>query len=156
MDIKTLKYFLAIAEEKNMTAAAQTLYVSQSALSRQIKSLEDELGQKLFVRAGHTMFLTDAGIHLRNRAGQIIELTERTETELQHFSSETIQGDIYIGCGETKCMKYIVRAIKKVQQSYPHIYFHIQNGNADEVIKGLKEANYDFGLIFEPFPKEQF
>ena len=72
MEIRTLKYFLAIAREENMTNAANLLHVSQSALSRQMSDLEEELGTQLFIRHNRKMLLTDDGMHLRKRAEEIV------------------------------------------------------------------------------------
>lgn len=68
MEIRTLRYFLAVARDENMTRAAESLHVTQPTLSKAIKSLEEELGQKLFTRQSFSIKLTDEGFLLRNRA----------------------------------------------------------------------------------------
>ena len=74
MEIRTLKYFLAVAREQNMTEAANVLFVTQPTLSRQMADLEKELGKKLFVRTNRSTTLTEEGMHLRQRAEEILAL----------------------------------------------------------------------------------
>src|SRR3954466_7682078 len=99
MELRVLRYFLTVAREGSMTAAADFLHVTQPTLSRQLKDLEQELGKKLFNRSSHSIILTDEGMLLRKRAEEIVDMVDKLETE---FSSmvETIGGDIYIGGGE--------------------------------------------------------
>ena len=82
MELRTLSYFLAVAREQNMTEAANVLHVTQPTLSRQIADLEDELGKKLFTRTSRNTLLTEDGIHLRQRAEEILALVNQTEDEL--------------------------------------------------------------------------
>lgn len=77
MEIRTLRYFLAVAREENMTRAAEILHVTQPTLSKQLKSLEDELGKKLFIRHSFSIKLTDEGILLRDRAEDLIGMADR-------------------------------------------------------------------------------
>ena len=84
LETRVLRYFLAVAREGSITAAAQSLHVTQPTLSRQLMDLEDELGQKLFVRGAHHVVLTPEGILLRKRASEILDLVGKTESE---FSS---------------------------------------------------------------------
>lgn len=101
MEHRTLRYFLTIAREENMTNAANILHVSQSALSRQMADLEAELGRKLFIRTNRKTMLTEDGMRLRQRAEEIVSLVEKTEMEFK-ASDETISGQIAIGAGETR------------------------------------------------------
>ena len=105
MEIRVLRYFLAIAREGSITAAAEYLHVTQPTLSRQIHDLERQLGQKLFVRGSH-MALTPAGMILRKRADEIVSMVDKTKLEF-HVMENSIGGDIYIGGGETDAIKLI-------------------------------------------------
>ncbi len=100
MEIRVLRYFLAVAREGNITRAADVLHVTQPTLSRQLKDLEQELGKKLFIRSSHSVFLTDKGMLLRNRAEEIVNMVDKLEAEFSSME-ETIGGDVYIGGGET-------------------------------------------------------
>lgn len=155
MEIRTLKYFLAIAREENMTAAANMLHVSQSALSRQMLDLERELGKQLFIRTNRKTLLTEDGMHLRMRAEEIVSLIERTETEFQS-TDETVYGEVHVGAGETKAMSLIANTIRRIQIRHPTIQFHIYSGNADDVTERLDRGLLDFGLLFEPAAKEKY
>src|SRR4051812_49134326 len=96
MDIKQLRYFIAIAEEKNITAAANVLHMSQPPLSMQLKQLEEELGVKLFERNGKSMELTDKGNVLYNRALSLVNSVEEIKNELQE-TEEGKRGVLAVG-----------------------------------------------------------
>lgn len=125
MEIRLLKYFLAVAREENITAAAEILHITQPTLSKQLMELEDELGKKLFIRGKRKITLTEDGILLRKRAGEIIDLLEKTQAELKNSDNESISGDIYIGAGETEGMKIIAKVSSKLQKKYPDIHYHL-------------------------------
>ena len=95
MEIRTLQYFLAIAREENISAAADFLHITQPTLSRQMKDLEDELGKQLFIRGKRRISLTEAGILLRKRAEEITSLVERTESEIM-ASEELLTGGLLV------------------------------------------------------------
>lgn len=155
METRTLRYFLAVAKEENMTSAANSLHVSQSALSRQMSDLETELGKTLFVRTNRQTLLTEDGMRLRQRAEEILELIEKTE--LEFLSSETeISGEIHIGAGETRAFRYIAQAIRQTQTKYPGIKFTVYSANALDVTVRLEHGTLDFGLLFEPVNKERY
>lgn len=109
MELRVLEYFLAVAREQNITAAAEFLNISQPALSTQLKNLEDELGKKLLIRGAkgsRKVLLTEEGMILRKRAEEIISLVNRTESEITR-SDETIAGDVFIGAGETETVRLL-------------------------------------------------
>jgi DNA-binding transcriptional LysR family regulator len=111
MEIKTLRYFLAIAREENMTRAAEILHVSQPTLSKQLKSLEDELGKKLFTRHSFSIALTEEGVLLRNRAEDLVEMADKIEQEFVSLDNIT-GGELYLGLAESYQIKYLARAIR--------------------------------------------
>ena len=155
METRTLRYFLAVAQDENMTSAANRLHISQSALSRQMSDLETELGKTLFVRTNRQTLLTEDGMRLRQRAEEILELIEKTEAEF--LSSETeISGEIHIGAGETRAFRYIAQAIRRTQAKYPRIRFSVYSANALDVTVRLEHGTLDFGLLFEPVNKERY
>lgn len=149
MDIRVLRYFLAIAREGNMTKAANLLHLTQPTLSRQIKELELELGKKLFVRSSHSILLTEEGLLLRKRAEEIVDMVEKLESEFQCME-ETIRGDVYIGGGETDAMKQIARLVKNIQGQFPEIRYHLYSGNEDDVTERLDKGLLDFGILIQP------
>ena len=149
MEIRVLKYFLAVAREGSITGAANSLHLTQPTLTRQLQDLEKELKQKLLVRGKHKITLTSEGMILRKRAEEIVDMVEKTEAEFLSIS-ETISGDIYIGGGESDCMKHIAQIIKEIQDDYPEIKFHIFSGNAEDVTEKLDKGLLDFGVLIQP------
>ncbi|MBT2759543.1 LysR family transcriptional regulator [Mesobacillus foraminis] len=149
MEFRVLRYFIAVAREGSMTAAADFLHVTQPTLSRQLKDLEQELGKKLFIRSSHRIILTDEGLLLRKRAEEIIDLIDKLEAEFSSME-ETISGDVYIGGGETDAMKQIARVLKDLQVHYPNIRHHLYSGNEDDVTERLDKGLLDFGILIQP------
>ncbi len=148
MEIWVLKYFLAIAREENISAAAESLHVTQPTLSRQLKDLEDELGKVLFIRGNRRISLTDEGMILRKRAEEIISLVEKTETEIID-SDDNVIGDVYIGGGETEGMRTIAKAAKHLSDEGYNICYHIISGNATEISEKIDKGLLDFGVFIE-------
>lgn len=149
MELRVLRYFLAVAREKNISGAAELLHISQPTLSRQLMDLEEELGQQLFIRGNRKVTLTEEGIFLRKRAQEIIDLVDKTQSEFNN-TEELISGDIFIGCGETDAMKLIAKIAYSLQQKYPNIRYHIFSGNGDDVVDKLDKGLIDFGILIEP------
>ena len=101
MELRVLRYFLAVAREENITAAAESLHVTQPTLSKQLMDLEAQLGKTLFLRGKRKITLTEEGMFLRKRAQEIVDLADKTEAELM-TSDDVVEGNIYIGAGETQ------------------------------------------------------
>ena len=148
MEIRVLQYFLAIAREETIVGAAEALHITQPTLSRQMKDLEDELGKKLFIRSNKKITLTDEGMLLRQRAEEIVSLVHKTELEITSLDS-LISGNIYIGSGESRSLKVIIKTMKKMQSRYTNVKFNLYSGNADDVIDKLDNGLIDFALITE-------
>ncbi len=149
MEIRVLRYFLAIAREETITGAANYLHMTQPTLSRQIRDLEEELGQKLLVRGSHRVKLTPEGMLFRKRAEEIISMVDKTEAEFTSME-QTISGDIYIGGGETDAVRLVAEIIKNIQNTYPGIHYHLYSGNAEDVTERLDKGLLDFGILIEP------
>ena len=148
MDIRILRYFLAVAREETITGAAVFLHVSQPTLSRQLMGLESELGKSLFIRGKRKITLTDEGMLLRKRGQEIVDLIDRTEAEFL-APNEIVSGDIRIGGGETYAMRLIANVVKDLQREYPQIKCHIFSGNAEDVTDRLDKGLIDFGVLIE-------
>jgi DNA-binding transcriptional LysR family regulator len=149
MDIRVLKYFIAVAREQNISRAAEQLHISQPPLSRTLKELERELGKTLFIRGTRKITLTDEGLILRKRAEEMLELMEKTKAEVM-ASNEDVSGDIYLGGGETEGMRFLIKVMKHLQQDCPKIRYHIFSGNAYDVKERLDNGLIDFGTFIEP------
>lgn len=148
MELRVLRYFLEVAREENITAAAESLHITQPTLSKQLIDLEDELGKQLFIRGKRRITLTEDGILLRKRASEIIELVEKAESELQN-NDELVVGDVYIGAAETDGIKLIAKLCKNLQDKYPNIHYHLFSGNSEDVLEKLDKGLVDFAILFE-------
>jgi len=149
MELRILRYFLAVAREGSITAAADFLHLTQPTLSRQLKDLEQQLGKKLFTRGSHNIVLTEEGLLLRKRAEELVEMADKLEAEFRAME-ETVGGDVYIGSGETEAMKQIAQVVKELQRSHPQIRYHLLSGNEDDVTERLDKGLLDFGVLIEP------
>ena len=147
MDIRVLRYFLAVAREQSFSTAAERMFLSQPTLSRQLKELEDELGKNLLVRSNKGVTLTEEGMILRKRAEEIVELMEKTEQEVRQ-SNDGVSGTVYIGAGETYAIKLIADTAHHLKADYPDIHYSFFSGNGTNVMEKLERGLMDFGLIF--------
>lgn len=155
MDIRVLRYFLAIAREESLSAAAEVLHITQPTLSRQIMDLEEELCCKLIIRGNRKITLTEKGMLLKKRAEEITNLVDRTYSEFDD-SHEVITGDIYIGGCESEAMRLIAKSAKRFKDDYPPVCFHLFSGNAEEVIDKLDNGLIDFGVLIEPADMKKY
>ncbi|WP_415966995.1 LysR family transcriptional regulator [Faecalitalea cylindroides] len=158
MDFRLLEYFLAVVREQNITTAAESLHISQPALSTQLKNLEEELGKQLLIRGvkgSRKVLLTEEGMILRKRAEEMLLLKKRTEEEISG-SNEIIAGNVFIGTGETETVRLFAQVAKKLQKKYPDIRYNISSGNAEHVLEYLDKGIIDFGLLFREIDKQKY
>lgn len=155
MELRELKYFLAVAREQSISKAAEALFVTQPNLSRQMQNLEKEIGQQLFIRGTRQITLTEAGQLLRKRAEEIMELYNQTEAELSTPIAD-VGGDIYIGGGESYAMSLIAKAVHSVQGEYPNVKFHLFSGDSGTISERLDKGLIDFGIFIEPFDLSKY
>lgn len=149
MEVRVLKYFLTVAREENITRASEILHISQPALSRQLMQLEEELGTQLFVRGRHSSTLTEAGMLLRRRAQEIVDLTEKTEQEFQN-RGDTLSGTVSIGSGEADTMRCLAQIMRDFSELYPEVKFDIYSNDADHVRERLERGTLDIGVLLGP------
>ena len=117
MDIRVLRYFLAVAQEESITKAAESLHIAQPSLSKQMMELEKEL----LIRGSRKTALTEDGVLLRRRAEEIVELLDRTERELS-AGTQTISGEIAIGSGATHKINFSGFPKKALDKSKAQLY----------------------------------
>ena len=148
MELRFLRYFLAVAREESISRAAESLHLTQPTLSRQIMELEAELGIKLLNRGkkNRKVTLTDEGKLFRKRAEELVELADKMRSEFS-VTEGPVSGDIYIGSGETEAMYLIAKAATELQKEYPHIRYHLFSGNAADVTERLDNGLLDFGIL---------
>ena len=155
MEIRVLKYFLAVVREESITKAAEVLHITQPTLSRQLTQLEEEIGVKLFDRGTRKIILTDAGMLLRRRAEEIIALTDKTVQELL-TQEEQVEGVISIGGGELGAMEQIAELCGTFREKYPRVRFDFYTATADVVKEQIERGNIDIGVLLEPVSMEKF
>lgn len=148
MEIRELRSFVAIARHENMTKAAEELHVSQSALSKQVKSLEKELGCSLFKRRSFGIDLTEEGRLLCERATSLVAMADKIEDEFDALDSIT-GGKLYFGLAESFQVKYLAREIKKLKESCPDLEYHVVSGVSAQVLGLLDEGVIDFAVLAE-------
>ena len=148
MEIRTLRYFLAIAREENMTKAAEILHVTQPTLSKTLRALEDELGKKLFIRDSFSISLTEEGILLRKRAEDLVSMADKITGEFLSLDDVT-GGDIYFGLAESYQIRYLAKEIKRFKEGYPGLRYHITSGDTEQVTEKLDKGVLDFAVLAE-------
>ncbi len=155
IETRLLQYFLTVAQELNITKAAESLFITQPTLSKQMMELEQQLGKQLFIRGKRKLTLTEEGEYLRDRAKEILELLNNTEAAF-HTDEQTLRGHIAIGCGETVAMNQIAKTLAKFHNRYPDVRFHTHSGDADMILERLDKGLVDMGLLLGPIRQEKY
>ncbi|MDE7050548.1 MAG: LysR family transcriptional regulator [Lactobacillus sp.] len=153
MELRVLRYFLAVCEAKNISKAADVLHISQPSLSRQLKNLEDELGVTLFYRGHQEITLTQEGYYLQEHAEEIVSLTNKTQQNLRH--SKIVSGELYIGAGESVAIKRVMTIINEILQNYPQVKIHVFNGNSAMIEGKIERGLLDFGITMGQYDTTQ-
>ena len=155
MELRVLKYFLTVADEGNITRAADILHVTQPTLSRQLIELEDELGTALLIRGKRSVTLTDEGFLFKQQAEMIVELSD----ELEHIfkdKKDVVCGTIRIGASEAVGCRALALYMKEFREKYPDVQFDLYNGMADNIKEMLERGLLDLGLVLEPVDTAKF
>lgn len=156
MEIRLLRYFWTIAEEGTISRAAEVLHITQPTLSRQLQSLEEELDSTLFIRDGRQMKLTDAGMLLKDRAGEILALNDATITEFEHRKSALFSGNVSIGCVEADNSDTMAVMLEELVADYPQVTFNIFTGTSDIIRDHLDKGLLDLAILLEPVTQEKY
>jgi len=153
MDIKQLRYFQVIAEEGQITRAAQRLHMAQPPLSHQLKLLEEELGVTLVEREKRGIILTGAGRLLHNRGEQIIGLLDTTVKELKELNAG-YTGTLSIGAVASSGTTFLPHRILKFHQQYPNINFQLWEGDTYRILELLNTGIIEIGIVRAIFDSE--
>ena len=148
MELRELRYFLAIAQSGSISGAAEKLYMTQPSLSRQMQNLEREVGGALFERGSRRIKLTERGKLLKKRAEEMLELYEKTIADVS-TPEHDISGEVRIGGGETPAMKSVIRAALNIERAHPKVKFKFFSGDAVSVLEKLDKGLIDFGVIID-------
>ena len=149
MDIRTLSYFVTIAEELNITKAAEKLCMSQPPLSSQMKALEEELDTVLFIRGKRHLQLTESGKLLYRHAKEILSLVNKTSEEIRAMG-KGMRGKIAIGLVEGSAPIIAASWIETFLTNYNNVEFVVVDGNSDELIAKLRSGLIDMAVITSP------
>lgn len=155
MELRVLRYFLTVAREESITKAAEVLHITQPTLSRQLSQLEETVGVKLFERGPRKITLTNEGILLRRRAEEILQLVDKTQTELLEQETQ-VEGKIAVGCGEIASVQLLSTLFKQFREKYPRVSFDIFTATADLVKEQMDKGLLDIGLLLEPIDMEKY
>lgn len=154
MDFRSLKYFVVVAQELNITRAAQRLHISQPPLSHQMKLLEEEYGTTLFIRSKQGLSLTDTGNILYKRARQLLELSERTHEEINNYENE-LSGDLILGTVEGRAPFLLAKWIAGFHEEFPLVTFTVRSGGTDDILDQLYHHLIDIAVIAAPYNPER-
>ena len=155
MELRIMEYYLAVVREGNISAAAEALHVSQPALSRQIKDLEEELGVTLFERGSRRIRLTEEGMILRRRAEEMVRLMQITESEISRAHS-SLTGEVHIGAGESLAFHHLSRIAGEIHKEHPDVRFTITSGDTADLLDQLDNGLVDIALIFTDYDHSQY
>ena len=154
-DLHALRMFLAIAEESSISSAADLLRMSQPALSRNLKKLEQDLGVTLFTREARGIKLTPEGAFVRERAQAIVAMADRMEREL-HTVHSRLTGSVAIGCAETLSMTFLAERIAAFRIAHPDVRFDIRTMGAAQAKLLMEQGKLDMALLFEPVDMDRY
>ncbi|MGM9540978.1 LysR family transcriptional regulator [Anaerovibrio sp.] len=153
MDIRVLRYFLAVAREESISRAADALHITQPTLSRQMMMLEDELGVQLFNRT-NKITLTEAGVHLKLRAMEIDSLMDMLERD---FSAQSdIMGRLAIGSGVYSASNEVFRSLQEFSRQFPKVTYEIHTASADKLKMMMDKGLLDFAIMQEPIDVSRY
>ena len=155
MDLKQLRYFMAIVEERQITAAARRLHMAQPPLSNQMKLLEEELGLTLFSRGPHHIELTDAGRLFAARAKELLEMAAATKRELRDFK-QGLSGTLALGTVSSSGGILLQEGMRAFRETYPRVQFEIHDGNTYQLIELLEKGLIEIAIVRTPFNAAHF
>ena len=146
MDIRQLEMFVAVAENSSFTQASTQLHVAQSAISRQVRLLEEELGEQLFKRLNRRVYLTQAGETLLRYAHRIFVELRDAALEVSEIANLN-RGRITIGAGMTACIYLLPPVIENFKSKYPNVEPVVVTGPTDTLLEQIRQNKLDFGVL---------
>lgn len=150
MELRHIRYFMAVADEMSFTRAAEKLCIAQPPLSRQIKDLEEELGARLFERSSHSLRLTEEGLLFKQYAMQILELESKSKDEISEMSSN-LHGRVYFATVEAYGPRLLAGWISGFHEINPYVQYDLWTGTTDEIVNRIHRGLCDLAVVMEPF-----
>ena len=149
MDLRQIRYFLTVAEELNITRAADRLHLSQPPLSRALMELESELGCTLFTRGKRHLTLTAEGLAFKRRGEQLLTLVDMTKAEISEMQNG-ISGTLYIGHVDSNGPTLVAEWLASFKRLYPNVTYNLWCGNVDDLTDRLKAGLLDLAITMTP------
>lgn len=149
MDLRQIRYFITVAEERNITRAAEKLHLSQPPLSRALMNLEEELGCTLMIRGKRHVSLTPEGLALKRRGEQLLALTDMTKTEISEMK-KGINGTLYLGHVDSNGPSLAAEWIESFKKEYPNVTYNLWCGTVDDLTDRLKSGLIDLAITMSP------
>ena len=149
MELRHFRYFVAVAEEENVSRAALKLHVSQPGLSRQIRDLEDEIGFQLFERSAKSLRLTEAGKIFLNEASAVLLHAEDAVKKARAVSGGTT-GEINVGYAPSLTVQILPSALRKFQEQFPNLRVALHDLSTEEMLSQLGEKKLQVALTVKP------
>ena len=149
MELRHLRYFVAVAEAENVTRAAAQLRVAQPAVSRQVRDLEAELGATLLERTAKTIRLTDAGRVFLQEARAVLQRTEAAVAAVRAVAGGFC-GELHVGYAPSLTVQILPRALRSFQAEFPGVRVSLHDLSTEEMLAGLHAGSLDLALRVEP------
>lgn len=153
LELRQIKYFIEVAKREHMTEAAEALHVAQSAVSRQISNLEEELGVKLFIREGRRVKVTPIGRLFLERMNQAMNVIDNAKLEVEEYLDPE-QGTIRIAFPISMAAYTLPTAVVAFRKQYPKVKFKLKQATYLELINGVVNGDFNMALI-GPVPRNE-
>ena len=154
MDLRQIRYFLTVAEERNITRAAERLHLSQPPLSRALMDLEEELGCALIIRGKRHVTLTPEGLALKRRGEQILALADIAKTEISDVK-KGLSGTLYLGHVDSNGPSLAAEWISSFKKEYPNVTYNLWCGTVDDLTYRMKSGLLELAITMTPLNTEQ-
>jgi len=149
MELRHLRYFVAVAEEENVTRAAERLHVSQPPLSRQIRDLEEELGVELFERTARSIRLTEAGKVFLVEASSVLQRADEAVAKVR-TAGRRPEGTLSVGFAPSLTVDLLPTALRRFQKTHPSIRVSLHDMSSEEMLRGLRRGDIQLALMAHP------
>jgi DNA-binding transcriptional LysR family regulator len=149
VDVRQLQIVRAVADTGSFTAAARVLHVSQSAVSRQVLLIEEELGEPVFLRLGRRVRITSAGESLLELSRRVLtDIRDTTASIVEHH--RTLKGTIHLGGGMTVCLHVFPVLLKEFRRRHPRVDVKLTTGGTPHLLERIRAGVVDVGLLTLP------